>query len=370
GGVAGRRQGRRGGPALQGAGRGTAAEPGPAPDRPARPVLGGQVAAAGRLHGVPAGLRPEGEGGHRAGHGPRQPGARPHLAAADARLHLHRRVRRLSAHRHPLPHQERRAGHPGRPRPAVQQGQVNAAVPSPGVRVVALACYLVALAGAAVLGVLVLALGLGLPRPYLELPCPWAVNLGWLTLFAVQHSGMARAAFKRRWMLLLPAGLERSVYAAASGLLLLGLAATWQPLMGPPLWQGPAWLVVLALAAGLGMALVNLRFDPLGLFGLRQAWADGAGPPERLLVRGPYRFLRHPLMACTLAFLWAQPAMPPTLMLLSGGLSVYILLGVVLEERDLLRRFGPAYADYRRRVPALLPWRRPAPPAEYPALFP
>jgi protein-S-isoprenylcysteine O-methyltransferase Ste14 len=74
---------------------------------------------------------------------------------------------------------------------------------------------------------------------------------------------------------------------------------------------------------------------------------------------GPYRFVRHPLMACLLVFLWAQPVMTPTLALLSGGLTVYILIGVLLEERDLLRRFHPDYAIYRRRVPALIPWRRP-----------
>jgi protein-S-isoprenylcysteine O-methyltransferase Ste14 len=227
------------------------------------------------------------------------------------------------------------------------------------VRAIALLCYLLALAGGGALCALVLGLGLGQPRPFLELPCQWIINVTWLTLFAVQHSGMARDAFKARWTRLVPVRLERSVYAAVSGLLLLGLAATWQPLPGPLLWDGPTWLVVGSLLGGLGMVLVNLRFDHLGLFGLRQAWSDGVVPRDRLLIQGPYRFVRHPLMACLLLFLWAQPAMPLTLLLLNGGLSVYVLLGVVLEERDLLRRFGTAYADYQRRVPALLPWRWP-----------
>jgi protein-S-isoprenylcysteine O-methyltransferase Ste14 len=192
------------------------------------------------------------------------------------------------------------------------------------------------------------------------------VDVGGLLLFAAQHSGMARAGFKRVWLRVVPRPLERSVYASLSGLLCLGLALTWQPLPGPSLWAGPAWLVLVALAAGLGLAAVNASFDHLGLFGVRQAWGDDR--PERLLVRGPYRWLRHPLMACLLVFLWAQPHMPPALLLLSGGLTLYIVLGVALEERDLLRRFGVAYEDYRRRVSALLPWRRPAPAAEYPAV--
>jgi protein-S-isoprenylcysteine O-methyltransferase Ste14 len=232
---------------------------------------------------------------------------------------------------------------------------------------VAVVCYLTALAGAAALAGLVLLLGLDLRPDFLSLPHPWLVDVGWLLLFGLQHSGMARAAWKRMWAGLVPVRLERSVYAALSGLILLGMTLTWQPLPGDPWWRLPRGLVVLPLAAALALAWVNLRFDHLGLFGIRQAWEVGPAPaPERLLVVGPYRFVRHPLMACLLVFLWPHPVMPPALALLSGGLSAYIVLGVLLEERDLLRRFGPAYADYRRRVPMFLPWRRPAPPATYP----
>ncbi len=70
-------------------------------------------------------------------------------------------------------------------------------------------------------------------------------------------------------------------------------------------------------------------------------------------------------MVCLLVFLWAQPVMTPTLAMLSGGLTLYIVLAIPLEERDLLRRFGSAYEDYRRRVPAFIPWRRPADPAVF-----
>jgi protein-S-isoprenylcysteine O-methyltransferase Ste14 len=233
----------------------------------------------------------------------------------------------------------------------------------------AVLCYLLALAGAAALAVLVLLLGSGrwtAPVPWPGVS-PWLVDVGWLVLFGLQHSGMARHGFKACWTRLVPARLERSLYAALSGLVLLGLALTWQPVPGGPLWTGPPWLGLVALAAALGLVLVSVRFDHFGLFGLRQAW-EPAPAPERLLVLGPYRYLRHPLMACLLVFLWAQPVLSATLALLAGGLTAYILAGIILEERDLLRQFGPAYAAYRRRVPALVPWRRPAPPGVYPAV--
>jgi protein-S-isoprenylcysteine O-methyltransferase Ste14 len=235
-------------------------------------------------------------------------------------------------------------------------------------KAIALVCYLTALAGAAALAARVLLLGAGLGRDAASSAglSPWLIDLAWLTAFGLQHSVMAREGFKRRWTRVVPPHLERSVYAALSGLLLLGLALTWQTIPGPELWHGPRFLLALPLLAGGGLAAVNLRFDHAGLFGLRQAWhADRPAPPERLLVVGPYRYVRHPLMACLLAFLWMQPVMPATLALLSGGLTAYVAVGVFLEERDLSHRFYPLYDAYRRRVPALVPWRRPASPADF-----
>lgn len=235
-------------------------------------------------------------------------------------------------------------------------------------RAAAVACYVVALAGAAALAALVLLLGLDLSPPIAALPHPWMVNLGWLVLFGIQHTGMARAGFKRFWTRIVPPTLERSLYAALAGLVLIGLGLTWQKLDGGPLWRLPRGLVVLSLTAAAGLAYVNLRFDHLGLFGVRQAWQQDV--PELLLVVGPYRYVRHPLMACLVGFLWLQPVMPPGLALLGAGLSAYIALGLWFEERDLRRRFGAAYDAYRRRVPALLPWRPPVSPAVYPAVRP
>jgi len=235
------------------------------------------------------------------------------------------------------------------------------------IKTLALVCYAVALAGAGLFGLWVLRLSLTGPGPASTFPAPWSwlTDLGLLTLFGVQHSGMARERFKR---CLWPdaARLERSTYAAISGMLLALLVLCWQPLGDVVFWRLPSACVVLSLAGGLGLALVNARFDHFGLFGLRQAWfPQPAGEVEELLILGPYRYLRHPLMACLLLFLWGQPVLSLDLLLLNAGLTVYIVIGLILEEHNLASRFGPAYADYRRRVPALVPWRWPAPPARF-----
>ncbi|MCI0460344.1 MAG: isoprenylcysteine carboxylmethyltransferase family protein [Gemmataceae bacterium] len=233
-------------------------------------------------------------------------------------------------------------------------------------RILAALCVLVGVAGQAGFMLFVVLLGLDLLPAREPLPgaWPWAVNLGWLITFGLQHSGMARAGFKRAWARVVPEHLERAAYVALSGLLLAGLSLTWQPIPGEPLWHLPVWVIGVALAGALGTGLICNHFDLLSFFGLSQAWGKEEAAPERLNVSGPYRYVRHPLMSCTLLFLWGQPVMTPTLALLSAGLTGYVLLALPLEERDLVRQFGEAYESYRRRVPALIPWRLPHHPGE------
>jgi len=232
------------------------------------------------------------------------------------------------------------------------------------VKTCAVVCYLTAMVGGGAFVGRVLLLGLAVDADWLRLSPEeaWLLDLALLLLFGLQHSIMARASFKARWTRCVPASLERSIYAAVSGIVLLVLSVAWQRVDDRVWWNGSPWLVVLPLTALIGMALVNARFDHASLFGLRQAWAgEQVAPPDPLVIAGPYRYVRHPLMACLLAFLWTQPTMTTTLALLSGGMTLYIFLGLVFEERDLIRRFHPAYAAYRRRVPALVPWRPPLP---------
>jgi methanethiol S-methyltransferase len=187
------------------------------------------------------------------------------------------------------------------------------------------------------------------------------INLGLLGLFAVQHSVMARPAFKRAWTRVVPEVAERSTYVLASSLALLLLFWQWRPLGGvvwnvqDPLARGLlhagfafGWLLVLATTF-----LIN-HFD---LFGLRQVWLYLRGRPYTPLefsTPGPYRLVRHPLYVGWLFAFWSTPTMTMTHLLFAVMTTVYILVAIQLEERDLVHAH-PEYAAYRGRVPMLIP---------------
>lgn len=226
-------------------------------------------------------------------------------------------------------------------------------------RLAALAAYLLGTGGAGVFFAFVFGVGAGYwPRNApMDGALPWLIDFGWLLVFSLQHSGMARRAWKKwltRWF---PKALERSLYVAASGILLAALTFGWQPLPGESLWHGPLWIAAISLLAALGAGLCNVWFDHAAFFGLRQAWAGNSDAIGSLRIEGPYRYVRHPLMVGLLITLWAQPIMPPELLLLNAGMTVYILIAIRLEERDMVRVHGAAYEEYRRKVPALIPYR-------------
>lgn len=181
-------------------------------------------------------------------------------------------------------------------------------------------------------------------------PLALAIDLALLLGFAVQHSLMARPAFKQLHGAL---GL-RSTFVWATNLVLAALLLGWQP-FGPTLWSveqpEPRLLIqataVLAWSAAIACTFVH---DHLAFFGVREARRE----PE-LQVIGPYRIVRHPMMTMILLALWLTPTMTLGHLLFVLGMSGYVLLGVRFEEQGLLREFGEAYADYQRRVPRLLP---------------
>jgi methanethiol S-methyltransferase len=226
-------------------------------------------------------------------------------------------------------------------------------------RFAGLAAYLMGVAGAGLFYAYVLAVGTGLLS--LGEPgdgvTPWLVNIGLLLVFGVQHSGMARQACKQwitRWI---PKTLERSLYVAASGVVVVLLIVCWQPLPGPALWHGPLWIAAISVLAGIGLGCCCAWCDQARFLGLTQAWTGNLDARGPLRIEGPYRYVRHPLMLGLLIALWTQPIMPPELVLLNGGMTLYILVAIRLEERELRREFGAEYDEYRRKVPALLPWR-------------
>jgi len=194
---------------------------------------------------------------------------------------------------------------------------------------------------------------------------PWltalTIDLALLSLFALQHSLMARQGFKRLLTRAIPAAAERSTYVLASSLALLLLFWQWRPL-GGSVWEvrnevGHAvlyggfafgWLLVLVTT------FVINHFD---LFGLRQTWRAFRGQPQTALPFATpllYRVVRHPLYVGWFFAFWSTPTMTVTHLLFAVVTTAYILVAIQLEERDLMRAH-PEYAEYRRQVPMLVP---------------
>jgi protein-S-isoprenylcysteine O-methyltransferase Ste14 len=194
-----------------------------------------------------------------------------------------------------------------------------------------------------------------------------AVDLGLIALFALQHSGMARPAFKRWWVRFVPEVVERSTYVLLSSLALLLLFWFWQPI-GGVVWatEGMAVSTVLyaVYAAGwLVTLLATFLINHFDLFGLRQVWLPFRGRPYaplRFATPALYRIVRHPLYVGWLMVFWATPHMTAAHLAFAACLTAYILAAIRWEERDLVDAH-PEYADYRRQVPMLIPRRlRPA----------
>ena len=182
-----------------------------------------------------------------------------------------------------------------------------------------------------------------------------------LGLFAIQHSVMARPAFKRWWTRIIPTSCERSTYVLISSLLLILIFWQWRPIV-PTIWRVEGWPAAMLMAVfwmGWLIALLStFQIDHFELFGLRQAVDALLGATDRVhAFKTPllYRLVRHPLMLGLLLAFWATPHMTAGHLLFAVMTSAYILVGVRLEERDLIAAFGASYEHYRQRVPMLLP---------------
>jgi len=187
------------------------------------------------------------------------------------------------------------------------------------------------------------------------------VNVMLLGLFAVQHSVMARPAFKRWWTRFVPPQVERSTYVLASSLVLILMFWQWRPLPGI-VWEAeqPA-AAILWVMFGVGWFLVLIStflIDHFDLFGLRQVFAYAKGrpylpPPFRTPTL--YKVVRHPIMLGFLIAFWSVPTMSWGHLLFAGMTTAYIFVGIYLEERDMMNAFGEGYEDYRRRVGMIVP---------------
>ncbi len=189
------------------------------------------------------------------------------------------------------------------------------------------------------------------------------VNVGLLAVFALQHSVMARPAFKRWWTQVVPPAVERSTFVLLASTALLLLFAGWRPLDAPMPWDLRASVAGTALSVlgALGWLLVvvaTFQIDHFELFGVKQAWYALIGrplPAPVFRVPGLYRQVRHPIYLGFILAFWATPAMSAGHLLFAVVTTAYILVGIGFEERDLVAQFGDRYRRYRASVGMLLP---------------
>lgn len=193
----------------------------------------------------------------------------------------------------------------------------------------------------------------------------WAVDIGLVALFGLQHSIMARRAFKQRWTAVVPRLLERSTYVWATVACIAAIVLLWQPLP-EVVWyvqSGPGRAIIYGLQ-GLGVVLIvasTFSIDHFELFGLRQTWAYYRGTePQLPAFQTPllYRVVRHPMQLGVAVVFWSTPQLSVGHCVFAGAMTGYIIVGLWFEERDLSRVFGDDYRDYKRRVPMLIPLSR------------
>lgn len=189
-----------------------------------------------------------------------------------------------------------------------------------------------------------------------------AIDLLVLGVFAIQHSVMARRGFKAWWTRFVPPAIERSTYVLFTNLALILLFWQWRP-FGGVIWDVSGGLLALLLYAvcGLGWLVVLIStflIDHFELSGLGQVWCYWRGvalPQKGFRTPAFYKHVRHPLYVGFLLAFWATPIMTTAHLLFAIATSGYIVVGALLEERDLVAHFQDTYRDYRKRVPMLLP---------------
>ena len=207
------------------------------------------------------------------------------------------------------------------------------------------------------------------PRGYLDLPLGEGGVLAWdgalCLAFFLQHSIMVRKSVKARLARHVPDRYLGAVYSIASGLVLAAVMLLWQrtasrlvSVEGALRWTPLAG--VLVALAGFWWGVASLRhFDPFGVHAVRAYRRQRPAHAPVLTIRGPYRWVRHPLYLCMLVLIWSSLDLTTDRLLFDVLWTAWIVAATILEERDLVTDMGEPYLAYQRRVPMLLPWRRP-----------
>lgn len=191
------------------------------------------------------------------------------------------------------------------------------------------------------------------------------IDLILLSIFAVQHTTMARPAFKRRWTRIIPKHMERSTYVLFTNLVLILLFWQWRPIPNVVWNVTSQWgQIILWALFVMGWFIVltsTFLISHTHLFGLQQVSEAVKGKPvsaPKFMSPGYYKYIRHPLMLGFLISFWAFPKMSLGHLIFSAAASGYILVALRFEEHDLIEYFGQKYIDYKRRVPMLIPFTK------------
>lgn len=195
---------------------------------------------------------------------------------------------------------------------------------------------------------------------------PILINFSLLLLFALQHSVMARSFFKNGLLGNISHAVKSATYAIASSICLIVMFYFWQPIEGS-LWNFQdgtlAWffLTTIYILGWLAAFFATFMIDHFELFGLHQGYRVLKcipDPKTDFQVKYFYKYVRHPVQAGTLVGLWATPSMSYGHLFLSVGMTVYVLIGLYFEEKDLIRVFGDEYKAYKNTTPLLIPFTK------------
>jgi len=189
------------------------------------------------------------------------------------------------------------------------------------------------------------------------------VNLFAISLFGLQHSVMARGSFKRWLTKVLHPTMERSTYVLATAVAIAAMGYLWVP-FGSVVWQveSETAVFIIRAVAVFGWAfllLASFMLDHFELFGISQTFMPLRGKPmptTRFKTPGFYKVVRHPIQTGVLIGMWAVPVATTSHLFFAGGMTVYIVVGLYFEEKDLIREFGQTYRDYMLKVKRVIPF--------------